>query len=242
MNLSRVTIFAAAVGSAVLIAPAAMASVQYNVVPPAYTDAPGGTNFTGPHTHGERTNQYLIHESLLTELVGRTLTGISFRLPPTANNPWPAQEVSYNFYDIYLSNGVAPEDRSLIFGDNIVGDQTQVRSGGLTVPLGSFPSGGTPNGFGSEIGFDSGWKYTGGHLLLEIRHSGNGVTSSANDAINTNHEDYGRLFSAVWSGDANATEGLQGRFTIIQFSSVPAPGTLALLGIAGVMGPRRRRG
>lgn len=240
MNAYTTTAFAALLGGS-LFAPAAFASVQHHVVPPAFTNAPGDTNFTGPMTFGERTNQMLIHESLLTDLVGRQLTGISFRLPANATSPWPAQELSYNFYNVYLSGSVAPEDRSFTYAENIVGPQTQVRAGGLTVPMSSYGFGGSPNDFGAEIGFDSGWTYSGGHLLVEIRHSGNGVSSRSVDAINTSSDGYGTLFSALWTGDANATEGLQGRFSIIQFSSIPAPGALAVLGLAGLVGAGRRR-
>lgn len=240
MKSIKATAITAMLGGA-LIAPAAAASIQHHVVPGDYANTPGDTNFTGPMTFGERTNQMLIHESLLTDLVGRQLTGLSFRLPANANSPWPAQDLTYSFYDVYLSGSVAPADRSFTYAENIVGDQTQVRSGGLTVPMSSYGFGGSPNDFGSEISFDSGWAYNGGHLLVEIRHSGNDVSSRSVDAINTNSPGYGTLFSALWTGDADATTGLQGRFSIMQFTSVPAPGALALLGLAGLCGTRRRR-
>lgn len=228
--------------SGAMTAPVAVAGIEQHVVPGDYTNTPGDTNFTGPMTFGDRTNQMLIHEELLTDLVGRQLTGLSFRLPDNASSPWPDNELSYDFYDVYLSGSVAPEDRSFTFAENIVGDQTQVRSGGLTVPGSAFPDGGSPNDFGTEIGFDTGWTYTGGHLLVEIRHSGNDESSRAVDAINTNSPDYGTRFSALWSGDADAVDGaFPARFSIMQFTSIPAPGALALLGLAGLGTTRRRR-
>jgi len=204
------------------IATAGVADVQTDVMPNGFAKAAGDTNFTGPMTFGERTNQMILHESQLTELVGRQLTGISFRLPSNANSPWPAQDVTYNFYNIFLSDSVNPEDRSFTFAENIVGEQTQVRSGVLAVPTGSYPDGSSPNQFGPVIEFTTPWTYTGGNLLVEIRHPGNGVSSRAVDAVNTTNPDYGTLFSALWQADANGTDGaFPARFSIMQFTSIP---------------------
>lgn len=231
----------AAVATSGALTMSVVADIQHDVIPGAYADTPGTGVFFGPLTSGERTNQMLMHESLLTDLVGRQLTGMSFRLPVSASDPWPGQDMSYSFFDVYLSESVAPADRSLTFSENVVGPQTQVRSGGLTIDAGDYPGGSSPNEFGSEIDFDSGWTYTGGHLLLEFRHSGNGVTSRTVDALTTGTSGYGTLFSAAWAGNADATTGLQGNFSIVQFSSIPAPGALALLGLAGLVGACRRR-
>ena len=182
-----------------------------------------------------------MHESLLTDLVGLELTGITFRLPTNATTPWPANDAFFSNYDIYLSGSVDPSQRSLTFADNIVGPQTQVRSGSLLMNAGSFPSGGSPTEFGPSIGFDSGYVYTGGNLLVEIRHNGNTVGSRSVDAITTGTSGYGTLFSAAWQSSYTATTGLQGNFSIIQFTAIPTPGAAAVLGLGALVGARRRR-
>ena len=219
------------------------AGVMNSVIPGAYENAPGTSSFVGPMATGERTYQMLIHESLLTDLIGRELTGIAWRLPASASGPWPGSDLSYSDYSIYLSGSVAPADRSLTFAENVVGAQTQVRSGGLSVDAGSYGSGGSPNSFGPSVGFDN-WVYGGGHLLVEIRHSGNGVASRAMDALSTSTAGYGELFSAAWASSSSATSGLQGNFTIFEFTSIPVPGALFILtsGCALLGGRGRRRG
>jgi hypothetical protein len=138
---------------------------------------------------------------------------------------------------------VAPADRSLTFANNVVGAQTLVRSGGLTVPASSFSAGASPNAFGLAIGFDTGYLYTGGNLLIEIRHTGFTGTSRSTDAMLATGgaaQGYGTLFSAAWSSSYTGTSGSQGNFSVLQISSVPEPGAWLMLatGLAGLAGWR----
>lgn len=213
------------------------------VVPSTYENTPGTTSFTGPHATGARTYQMLMHEDLLGDLVGKSITGISFRTPPNASSAWPATNISYANYDVYLSESVTPSARSLTFANNVVGSQTQVRSGPLAVAAGDYSFGGSPNDFGTPIDL-TGWIYTGGHLLVEIRHDGNTVSSRSVDAIGTSIAGYGTLFSAAWQSNYSATTGLQGNFSIVKFTTtqVPAPGAfVAFAALLGCAGRRRRR-
>lgn len=212
------------------------------VVPSTYENTPGTSLFIGPHASGARTYQMLMHQDLISGMVGKAITGISFRTPASASSAWPSTNVAYANYDVYLSESVTPSARSLTFADNIVGPQTQVRSGVLGVTAGDYPFGGSPNDFGPPIDLTS-WIYTGGHLLVEIRHSGNSVSSRSMDALSTSTAGYGTLFSAAWQSNNTATTGLQGNFSIIKFTTtqVPAPGAIALLSGAFVFVPRRRR-
>lgn len=209
------------------------------VVPNAYENTPGTSTFIGPHAIGERTYQMLIHESQLTDFVGLPLNGISWRLPTSATSVWPGADINYTFYHIFLSASVAPADRSLVFANNVVGTQTLVRSGPLSMSAGAHPFGSSPNDFAPTISFNE-WLYTGGHLLVEIRHSGNSFGSRSLDALSTSTAGYGSLFSAAWTGSATGTSGSQGNFTVAQFSAVPEPTTAILFGVATLLALRRR--
>ena len=225
------------------LAPSLTAGVITQVVPPAYTNQAGTGSFLGPLTVGPRINQYLIHESLLTDLVGLQLTGISFRLGSGSTSAWPGEDAVFSNYDIFLSGSVAPADRSLEnLASNVVGPRTQVRSGALTVAANAYTFGGSPNAFGPTIEFSQGWLYSGGNLLVEIRHGGNSFGSRAVDALTTSTPGYGTLFSTAWSSNPDSLTGLQGNFSIMQLTAIPAPGALALLGVAGLAARRRRRG
>ena len=191
----------------------------YQTVPVAYTGTPGTATFLGPLANAQRTYQLLINQDQLTELTGRNLTGLSLRIPVSATSSWPLSPAFFSNYDIYLSGSVAPAERSLTFANNIVGTQTQVRSGSLTIDTSSYPFGGSPNSFGTEISFSTPWLYTGGHLLIEIRHSGFTGTSRSVDAIGTAISGYGTQFSACWTGSYTGTSGTQGNFSVVRLTA-----------------------
>lgn len=193
--------------------------VEHLVVPPDYTATPGTSTFTGPLATTARTYQLLIHEDLLVSLVGKDLLAISWRIPTSATTNWPAADVTIANYDVYLSGSVSPNQRSLTFAENIVGTQTQVRSGSLNIAAESYRFGNTPNDFGPSIMFNSPWLYTGGHLLIEIRHSGFTGTTRSNDALSTSTAGYATLFSACWTGSYTGISGSQGNFSIVRISA-----------------------
>ena len=190
--------------------------IVYQVVPPTYETTPGTGTFLGPLANSQRTYQLLINESLLTPLVGKELQAFSMRIPVSATADWPAADVTYSNYDVYLSGSVPPANRSFVFADNIVGPQKMVRSGALLIPANSYTFGNTPNNWGPEIMFDSLYLYSGGHLLVEIRHLGFTGTSRSTDALLTSTPGYLTDFSACWTGNYIGTSGAQGNFTIIR--------------------------
>ena len=192
------------------------------VVPPTYAGVQGTGTFLGPLSNAQRTYQMLIRDSILTGLVGQQITALTFRLLASASSNWPASDVTFTNYDIYLSQSVAPENRSFTFAQNVVGIQKRVRSGSLTVTAGSFPFGGSPTSFGTDITFDSAYVYNGGHLLIEIRHTGFSGTSASTDAILTSTAGYGFLFSACWASSYTATSTTtQGNFVVTRLNASP---------------------
>lgn len=189
--------------------------VDLKVIPPDYTTTPGTSTFLGPLANAARTYQLLIHQSLLTDLIDKEIQGISWRLPTSATAHWPTADVTYSAYDIYLSGSVAPQDRSLTFASNVVGPQVQVRSGPYTARQDEYTFGNTPNNFGPAILFNNFYLYTGGHLLIEIRHQGFTGTSRSVDAIGTAVPGYATLFSALWQSSYTPTTGSQGNFSVV---------------------------
>jgi hypothetical protein len=189
------------------------------VVPPAYENVIGTSTFLGPYSISARTYQLLIHADELVGLVGADLSGLAFRLPASATATWPAADLIYQNYDIYLSPSVAPAERSLTFALNIAGPQVQVRAGVLTIPAESHTFGGSPNVFGPAITFDVPYTYSGGHLLVEIRQSGATGTSRSVDALSSSTAGYATQFSAAWTGSYTGATASQGNFSVIQFTT-----------------------
>ncbi|CAD7810647.1 hypothetical protein CHRY9390_02214 [Chryseobacterium aquaeductus] len=176
-------------------------------------------SFLGPFANVARTYQMLIDDSQLTTLSGKYLSSISFRLLPAASAPWPPVDATFSSYQIYLSDGADPANRQLNFAANIVGNQTQVKSGSLVIPAGSMTSGSDPNAFSYSIVFDTPYLYTSGNLIIEIRHTGSNTTSTSTQAVSSSSTSagFGTLFSACWQGTGGV---LNGSFTYVKINSL----------------------
>jgi hypothetical protein len=155
----------------------------------------------------------IIDDSQLTALSGKYITSISLRIPTTAAAAWPASNTTYPDYQIYLSDGVEPANRQLNFAANVVGTQTQVRSGSLLIPSGAVTNNGN---FSFDITFNTPYLYTGTNLVIEIRHTGSNGTTTSIDAVGTGTAGYGTLFTACWS---SSTSVLQGNFSYVKINS-----------------------
>ncbi len=211
--------------------PLALAAIAFatpalaQTVPTGYDALAGGSSFLSPLATSPRTYQMLVHESQLTAYVGQELSAIAFRSLPAHTTAWPSADLTILNYDIYLSGSVDPAFRSFTFADNVVGPQTQVRSGPLDIAANSYPIGSNPTPFGPPIEFTTPYLYTGGNLLVEIRQSGFSGVSRSNDAVAASGgpgNGYGVNFSATWASGNDATSGgLQGNFAIFQFSAGP---------------------
>lgn len=201
-----------------LVANSSMKAQTSVVVP----DDNQGTSFIGPYANAGRTLQLLIDNTLLTSLNGKHIKSISFRLPASTATSWPTTDLTYNNYEVYLSDSVEPADRQLVFANNVVGTQTQVRTGPLVIPAGALTVGSNPNDFSFQINFDQTWLYEGTNLLIEIRHSGSGISSRTVHAAGTSAPGYGTLYSACWQSTASV---LQGNFSYVQITAEESLGT-----------------
>lgn len=197
-------IFSAILGSIMMFGLSINTSAQTTLVVP---DSNEGSAFLGPFGNAGRKLQFIIDDSLLTSMIGKNLTSISFRLPASTIDSWPASALTMSAFDIYLSDSVEPADRQLDFAANVVGTQTQVRSGTLPIPAGALTVGSNPNNFSFKINFSSAWQYNGGNLLMEIRHSGTGISSRSVHAVSTSSVGYGTLYSALWQSTGTVNQG-----------------------------------
>ncbi len=194
----------------------------YHVVPPDYANTPGNGAFLSQFATTARTYQLLMHESLLTPILNKQIYAVSWRLPTSATANWPAADVTFTNYDFYLGQGVDPANMdNTNFSTNFVGAKKQVRSGSLLVPVDSYTFGNTPNNFGLEMTFivDSIYVYTGGNLLIELRHEGFTGTTRSLDAVTTSTSGYGTLFRTCWGSGYTANSGSYGNFSIVRINA-----------------------
>lgn len=231
---------------------AAMAA--QTTVPNAFAATGGetGLNTFIRDTGAPRAGQLLIGASQLGAIApGMQITGMYFRLySSTTFNPagtWPAAPISWNNYDVRVGTaalGVA--GASTTFAANLGGDTVLARSGALTLPMDSFGGGANSpavNPWGSIISFTTPFTYSGGDLVIEIRHDGGTFTPTRFlDAVLASNPGYGTDFRSITTTTFAGTTGTAASFTITQLEYViPGPGAAALFGLAGLAGVRRRR-
>jgi hypothetical protein len=216
------------------------------VVPSEYTDTAGtaeiGEAINGYSSSTGQTLQYVIPASYLTGLADQNLTGLAFRLN---NNYAPdLPQIDYSDFTIQLSTFTG-DTLSSTFADNLV-DPATVRSGAFSFDAGAFPTGATgttPNGFGDFITFQNTYDYTGGNLLVTLRHA---QPTGAEESSYWSVDAYSSGFAAAIGHDAGATtaDTLWDNSPITEFTTspltangivaTPEPSTLALAGMGAV--------
>lgn len=179
--------------SLVLAAGAAAQTAEIGVAPDAGINNTDGNNSSNsPFNTGAGTSQIILDRGVLDQIpVGCVITSIAFRLDAPVAVAWPGAATSFSDYEIRLGKAANfASGLSTTFANNVVaGSDVKVRDG-LFAPLaGVFPaSAAAPNAenFGPAINFTTGFYYTGGGLVITLRHSGQfGGTSAVLDAHNT---------------------------------------------------------
>jgi hypothetical protein len=157
-----------------------VASAQVEVIVPnnmATTTGAGGLNTVVRDAGNPRSYQIIYASSELTSAVGMDLVGISWRMLP-GYPAFPSTEAVWNDYQIRVGTAATtPATMSTSFAANFSGNEVLVRSGPLTLPAGFFPVLGSPNPFGDVIPFHAPFTYTGGDLVIDIRHPGGNFTN-----------------------------------------------------------------
>lgn len=154
--------------------------------------ADGGSSSNSPFNTGAGTSQLILDRSTLDQIpVGCVITSIAFRLDASVAAAWPAAAASFADYEIRLGKAANfASGLSTTFANNVVpGTDVKVRDGLLAPLAGAFPaSAAAPNAeaFGPALTFATPFYYTGGGLVITLRHSGQvGGTSAVLDAHST---------------------------------------------------------
>jgi PEP-CTERM motif len=205
-----------------------------------------GLNTVIRDTGQARTAQLLINQNQLGGMTaGSIITGMAFRLWNGATSTYTG--ATWTSYDIRIGESVAPNLATTTFASNFVGGNTLVQTGALTMSgFTSGNTGATPNAWQNTIAFTTPHVYTGGHLLIEIRHTGSNITNPANtfaEAVTTAGIGYGTDYRSFTATGNTATTGAQASFTMtkLSYTAVPEPATMAALGLGVAALLRRRR-
>jgi hypothetical protein len=232
-----------------------VSAVNAQILTPGVNEAWNG-GLSSPSREAPRVMQSFIDSSFLTDvIVPVPVTGLSFRLPASANTTYPSQDLNFGRYEITLAlpsaaaaaaNGLTSDT----FADNMTAP-ILVRSGALTIPTDSFTDNDTGPGVSSQAGpaefsffidFDTPYLLAPGQdLVVLIRHNGHGLPLGTVPAWN--FDDFAWTNGGrVSTGNVDATSGSLLPNTVLKYALViPEPSSLALLGVGGLLALRRRR-
>ncbi len=240
--------FLSALLTLLVVASSAVAG-NLTVVPNQFTNVEGNSSSSTLFQTASSSLQVYYSEAFLTAAgitPGMFIDGLAYRRNG-GGATGPAGDTFFENYDIFLSESFAtPGSFTNTFASNVVGAQTHVRGGPLTLSANSMPGGGTPNDFGPMIDFTTPYIYDGGSLLIEIRRSARtgDTTSFLTDVDNSIASQAGARWLFNLSSDTAATGTISNSAQIFQlrYAPVPGPSSLALFAIVGTAtGLTRRR-
>jgi hypothetical protein len=222
-------------------------NVRAAVVPPANLAVEGdgsegaGNSAGGGIIDAASTIQFIYGSSFLSGIpIGAQIGGIQFRREGGFAST-PNADVTYTNFSLTLSKSLAaPGSLSTTFASNQGPDAIEVRNGSLFVATNAYPGTLSPNAFGPVISFTTPYTYTGGDLLVTIRHTGAdsniGVQGRILDAENDPNLQY--LLS---TGSLSTTATVNHAYAPVANLIIPEPTGLCLLGGGALLLCRRAR-
>ncbi|MBL8059094.1 MAG: hypothetical protein JNK63_00085 [Chthonomonas sp.] len=205
-------------------------------VPNSNPNYPVATQADGPYHDGEMTRVILMNENQLVPLLGRTITGVAFKVHALQSTTWPSTTANYIKCDLYLGPCVHPGAKSTTFLSNYIGTRTQVRSGSISVGANTIPTG---NNFFPFIAITP-YVYSGGHLMLEHRRGGFFGSYAWITGVRTSDPEYNDTISAVRAGTDTSVTGVQhaAPVTLFQYEepTMTLSGTINLQNFIGTPG------
>ena len=235
-SLFRVSSFAAAVAASLLAVPQ---NAHAQLVVGGVAGVEGSTFEFRLVSNGSAAIQTIYDPSALSGLaVGDRITGFAFRLDGIATASAPA--LDFSDYEIYMGVAATTAANSFsTFANNYDPNRpvVRVRDGLLSLPLGALTGGpGSPEAFGTTISFDQAYAYTGGGLVIEVRHTGNGTQQPLN--IDGNLSGNGILTRNT--SPSTALSGVTSNTPVTRLlvtpgtAAVPEAGTGALVGLVAL--------
>ena len=210
----------------------------------ANTSVSGASDQYGLMDSGPVTFQFAYSSSQFTGIgAGSAITGIGFRLP--AGSSTFNADLVYSSFSIQIGQSTAlPGALSTTFATNEASDTVTALSGPRTIAAGSLVGGSEPNPF-LELTFTNAYTYTGGDILVTLRHSDPGQDGVINVDANYLPGQFssplpaGQADTVASFGSADATSGKEGFFnvpvTAFYFqptTAVPEPSPLFLAAAA----------
>jgi hypothetical protein len=182
---------------------------------------------------------------------GSIITGMQLRLRNAETSGWPGADSTNSDYTITLSQSpLTPATMNNTYASNQTNPVT-VRSGSYFVPAGVYPaganSGGTPEGWGPVIDFQTPYVYQGGALAIDIQSAGGIAPVKFCDAVTTSAAATGKTASprASATGAGNSAfivrlsyvppvespfgEGVTKIYALKDYAGTPAPSSQAVL-------------
>ena len=207
----------------VFLVSAARVTAADIVCPNANTTVAGDAGLNTVFRNLSRTHQILIAASELANLPnGTPITGLTFRAQPAQASAFPPTGITATFTDYTIEVATAattPATMSTTLAANVGPDAVVVRSGPHSIAPLAFSNANNPTAFGPTIPFTTYYVYTGGNLVITIRHSGNAQNvNSFMDCITPAGPGYGTLVRAMSGNSSDATVGTQAAATIVRLT------------------------
>jgi serine protease AprX len=155
------------------------------VAPHALGNTAGGGTLNSPIQTTGRTVQLIIDEQHLSHIPRHSaIDSIGFRVS-SGGLTWPAGgNAEFGDYQVEIGRSSVPAaSMSSTVAANHSADVIVGRSGPLTIREGASPGGAGPNPFGVVIPLTRPYVYTGGNLVLTLRHTGSSRTPQFLDLV-----------------------------------------------------------